>query len=234
MHVFVIHVKGVDHRLKHMQQELVKANLSAEFILEGDKHELNSGILANYFTGKMAVVSNASSCAYKHIKAYEEIVRMELPEAIIFEDDIYLDKHFSEKLQQCKSEIKTRQLENYIISLEETSLRYVKGSKREKGTLLYPNSRGRMAGAYLVDYKAASNMLADLAQNKTDQAIDWYHNHCINKHIINMFWIHPTIAIQGSISGRLDSTISNRRTNYFRISSFYLQRWYKKILWGLR
>jgi hypothetical protein len=42
MHVFVIHVKGVDHRLKHMQQELVKANLSAEFVLEGDKHELKS------------------------------------------------------------------------------------------------------------------------------------------------------------------------------------------------
>jgi len=234
MNVFVIHVKGTSNRLRHVNQQLASANLTAEFILEGDKSELDETILAHFFKGKMLKVSNASSCAYKHLKAYERIVAQELPAAIVFEDDISLNKNFSAAINQCVNEIKLKGLHNYFISLEETSLRYVEGSKRKKGELLYANTRGRMAGAYLLDYHAAKNMLSNIEHHKTDQAIDWYHNFCATNHIINMFWIHPTIALQGSISGKLDSSISSRRTNYFRIISFYLQRGYKRILWRLR
>jgi glycosyl transferase, family 25 len=234
MNVFVIHVKDAEARMQHMESQLAKVNLTAVYILDGDKHELNNSIISKYFIGKMAEVSNRTSCAYKHYLAYERMVEAQIPYAVILEDDIFLNNDFDTAVLNCIKEVKEKNLQNYLISLEETSLRYVKGSIRKRGRLLYPNTRGRMAGAYIVDLQAAKNMLQDVYRNKTDLTIDWYHNYCVTKGIINMLWIHPTIAIQGSINGMINSSISSRRTNYLRISSFYLQRAYKKILWRLR
>lgn len=234
MNVFVIHVKDAEVRMQHMESQLAKVNLSAIYILDGDKHELNTNIIKKYFKGKMTEVSNRTSCAYKHFLAYERIVKEQIPFAVILEDDIFLNNDFDTAVLNCINEVKEKKLQNYLISLEETSLRYVKGSVRKGGELLYPNTYGRMAGAYIVDLQAANNMLQDAVHNKTDLTIDWYHNYCVDNSIINMLWIHPTIAIQGSINGMINSSISARRTNYLRISSFYLQRAYKKILWRLR
>ena len=232
---FIIHVSTAIDREQHMLQQISGRNLSYQFILDGDKNQLTEEVLDKYFTEEMNKVSNGTSCAYKHILAYEYMIKNQTDFALILEDDIELDHViFDEVLLKIMYELKTKNISNFLVSLEDSNLKYVKASERKPNQLLYPKEKGRMAGAYLVDLKAANNLLREIKNNKCALPIDWFHNHCSENNVIKIWWAHPTIACQGSLSGTMKSLIDDKPANYFRIISFKIQRLYKKIIYSMR
>jgi GR25 family glycosyltransferase involved in LPS biosynthesis len=231
---FIIHVSTAIERERHMLQQISGRNLSYQFILDGDKDQLNEKILEKYFSGNMRQISNGTSCAYKHILAYENMIENNIEQALVLEDDIELDVHFEDFLGKIYDEIDRNNISNYLISLEDSNLKYVKGSERKHDQILYPKKMGRMAGAYLIDLKAAMNMVHEINQHKCSLPIDWFHNLCSEKKILNIWWAHPAIACQGSLSGSIKSLIDDKPANYFRRLSFKLQKFYKKIIYSLR
>lgn len=232
--LFVIHVKGETRREQWIRSQLLRNGLEAEFMLAGNKDEITEEVLSRYFFGKMHRVTNATSCAWKHIMVYEKMVRENIPLALVLEDDIELYRNFGTVFPRILSEISIRGLKNVLVSCEESLLIYVKGSEREKNTVLYPAWRGRLTGAYLVDYEAAVSMLAYLQEHKTDQPIDWFHNICAEKNMIRIWWSHPAIACQGSLSGKMGSLIDDKKTGWSRQWSFRLQRFYKRLIYRIR
>ncbi|MDR3243160.1 MAG: hypothetical protein LBT79_00250 [Elusimicrobiota bacterium] len=71
--------------------------------------------------------------------------------------------------------------------------------------------------------------------NKCGQQIDVFHCVCDSNKIITAYWLHPTIAAQGSYMGKFHSmTQSNKPFGIIRIIYFYLHRIHKRILWYLR
>jgi len=222
--VFVIHVRGAIKREEHIKQELAKFNIDFEFILDGNKEDISTNQLNTYFSGDMYEVSAKTSCAIKHILAYEKIVEHDLDKALIFEDDILLRANFNEVLNTILEEIEREKLTNYFISLENSNHAYVNKSEIIQGKTLYKKVMGRCAGAYIVDYACAHSMLEEIRNHKCDQAIDWFHNTLSEKQKINMYWSHPFIAEQGSHNGTIPSLIDNKKTGLFRKMVYFFQR----------
>ena len=145
--VLVLHVKnGYEDRARHMEAMLGARNIPFTYILDGDISDLNQNILTKYFAEGMRKFDGATSCALKHIYAYEYIISHGLEGALIMEDDMLLYKNFESIFQKCMQECKDRMLDYCLISLEDSNLQFVKGSVRIKGQCLYLGARDRFTG----------------------------------------------------------------------------------------
>jgi len=247
---YIIHVKGDSVREKHMKSQIKNIDIFFDFVLDGQQEDLTKEIIEKTFSGGMKNILNpewkndyfnmgTASCTYKHLLAYRDAVKNNIPYAIIFENDIVLEKNFNEIIFKALDEIKTRNLKNFVISLEDSMLRYVARSKRIKGQLIYRNpGMTRFAGAYLFDLEYAKNMLNYVDTKGCNDVIDWFINNRDRENIIDIYWIHPTIATGGTSSGELSSYFNCRRNaglkRLLRKVSFNIQRVYKKMLWNIR
>jgi len=227
-------VRGNKEREKHIKKQLKGTDLNYEFILEGNIEDIEEETLSTYFAGDMKEVAPATSCALKHITAYERVVEQDVPFALILEDDIELLPEFNRILTKSLSEIKQNNLRNILVSYEDSNLKYVEGSIRKPNKVLYKKEKGRLAGAYGVDKAAAEAIVEYIKKNKCDQTIDWFHNKCAAEGLFDIYWAHPAIARQGSKAGEISSLIGRREDGLVRKISFELQKIYKKILYYFR
>lgn len=229
---YIINVSTNEARRQHMLQQIAQKPCLQDyhFVHKGDISDLSPEVMSTYFGGELEHPGPAASCAYKHILVYEEMIGQHCDIALVLEDDIYLDPPFCAMLERTLKEIKERKLQNFVISLEDSNLRYVKGSERRKGQLLYKKVLGRMTGAYLVDKACALTMQEEWTRNKCNLPSDWFHNHCSQQGLIDMLWLHPTIATQGSLNGKIRSIIDQKKTGSFRVVSFKLTRLVRKLI----
>lgn len=116
MKTYIIHVSHASDRKKHIDKQLKDKITDVHFVLEGDKEKLSDQIISKYFTGGMACISGGTSCALKHILAYEDVKRHNIDYAVILEDDIFLDDQFMEAVENVLTEIKKDKISNFIIS----------------------------------------------------------------------------------------------------------------------
>ncbi len=230
---YVIHVASEIQRRKSIEKELDGKGFEVSFILDGDISTLNASRLNTFFSGKMKSAKATTSCAFKHILAYQDILKNKYPFALILEDDIrfYDNIHL---LHSILDEIKDRDLHDFIVSLEDSRLKYIPRSKRQKGRLLYVENSGRMTGAYLIDFAGAKRILDYTKTKKMRAPIDWFHNECIAEKVISMFWAQPPIAVQGSLEGSVKSLIGKVRFGGLKVLVFRIQRLYKRIVYSFR
>lgn len=233
MKTYVIHVSDAYERERYMQRQLEGKKLDVEYVLDGDKTQISTAQLEKYFKGSMASATAATSCALKHILACERLVKSNEKLALVLEDDIRFYANFSD-LEKIVAELTNRKLSNLMVSLEDSCLKYVPRSQRVKNVMLYPQTEGRLAGAYLIDREGAQSLLDCIAQEKLDMPIDWYHTKCVRSGVLQMFWSHPTLAIQGSLDGSIDSLIDSGKHGVWRPVSFAMQKAYKKLLYFFR
>ena len=176
----------------------------------------------------------AICCTLQPFYAYEKIVEENLPGALILEDDAMLSSRFDtifpltiEEYSSCYSN------ENVIISYEDSRLRFVPRSKREKGRFLYPMDRDRMAGIYFININAARMILDDACIQKCKLAIDLYHSQLLEQGKLTYLWCQPTIASQGSFVDILGSTLSTKKIEMEKLR-WKILRTYKKLLYQIR
>jgi glycosyl transferase family 25 len=233
---FIIHVSTNTQREKHIIKQIQKSKLlhNYQFINKGDIKDINNNIHQQYFGGALDTINAATSCAYKHILAYEEVVRQNLDFALILEDDIFLQTNFDEIISATIFELHKFELNNYFISLEDSNLKYVSGKELVEGKYLYKKEKGRLAGAYLIDNKTCKNMLAEITNNKCNLTIDWFHNYCSELKLFQIYWLHPTVAYQGSLTGSIPSLIDDKKTGWKRELGYFAQKLYKKLLYKFR
>ncbi|CAI8170054.1 MAG: Uncharacterised protein [Bacteroidota bacterium] len=230
---YVIHVSTEIGRRKLIEKELEGKAFDPTFVLDGDINSLSQSRLNTFFSDKMKEPKAGTSCAFKHILAYQDIVKNKHPLTLIIEDDIrfYSNVHL---LDQIFNEIQDRNLKSFIVSLEDSRLKYIPKSKREKKRLLYLEQSGRMTGAYLIDYAGAKHILDYIETKKVSVPIDWFHNECIQENILEMFWAQPPIAVQGSLEGSVKSLIGKVRFGGLKILLFRIQRLYKRLTYYFR
>lgn len=236
MKTYIIHTLKCPERKEHILNQIRDKNIEPCFIVRGEREEISEEIVNRYFDGELKKVSRITSCAYKHIIAYSKIIEENLDIALILEDDIFLSKEFDTVFASVISEIKERNYKNFIVSLEDSTLEYVKRSEIVKNKILYPKKHGRTAGAYIID-KICANTLLDTAQReKCSLPIDWFHNWCAANNLINIYWVLKPVAVQGSLSGKIGSTINPGEKTVSKIKSmvFEIKRFYKKLLYNLR
>ena len=234
MRSYIIHVNGNSKRKEFIESELRKTKLDYEFILDKNIEDLTDEFIGKTFKGEMHEKTGRVSCASKHLVAYENILQNEDEWALILEDDMKFYDEFDNNLNKVLSEIKERKIENSIISLEDSNLKYIKRTERKKNTLLYKRKFGRLAGAYLIDDKAAQSILQFIQKEKVGMPIDWFHNECEKNGIISIYWSDIVLACQGSNSGELPSLLQANKNSKFRKIRFLLEKNYKKMIYFFR
>jgi len=227
--IFVIHaLKGYEFHAERIKKLFSQYNLDFEFITDGDPSLTNKDIINSYFVSNIDKVMSIGvlSCTLNHIYAYKRIIEQGLDYAIIFENDPFFLDDFSKNIARIEQELQHIPT-GFIISLENSTLRFPSFFQTQNNQILYKARSGRMAGAYLIDNEGAKNILNYLDTYKCNNVIDLWHNTLIDNNIITMYWAHPAFVEQGSHNGLLHSTISSKPSSIFRRISWLAQKLYK-------
>jgi len=226
--IYIIHAKkGYELHEKRIKGLFGELGLSFEFVTEGDPDSFSKLKLENYFVPDIKLGSGTLSCTLNHIFAYERIVKNKNRYALVFENDPFFLGDFLKDIKDIALEVQADGLKGFIISLENTCLRFPSMWQTKKNQKIYPALTGRAAGAYLIDYEGASRIVENLKQDKCHTVIDWWHNSLIERRVIKMFWAHPPLVEQGSHNGLLSSTISSKPKSLSRRVQWLVQKSYK-------
>ncbi len=235
--ILVIHAASLKERGEHIDRMLRGMGLDYEFVKEADRDMLTDEVLDRYVADgpeRMHEKSSVASCTIKHFMACERVLKDGLEGALILEDDIVLHDNFLPRFKACMAEYEAHyQQQNILISLEDSSLRFVPRSERQKGKLLYPAKKGRMAGAYFVNRKACQAIIGSLDKERCKIPIDLYHNLLMSRGLLCCLWAQPAIATQGSFMGVFDSSLSKHNDTMIKLR-WWFKKNYKKILYWFR
>jgi glycosyl transferase family 25 len=231
---YVIHVKTAYEREEHMKIQLEGRGLDYEFVLDGDLPDLNQERVSQYFAENRYELVPLVSCDFKHIQCCEYMVRDNIPMALILEDDMFFYGNWDNQFPLIMKEIEERNLSSFLVSLEDSSLKYPEGSKRNKGQLLYQKDSGRNCGAYLVDIGYAKAILEHIRHTRVFIPFGHYQNVVSRTGAFNIYWAEPTVIVQGTAIGKFETTVSRNKTGLIGRLSWLLQRTYKRLLYRLR
>ena len=229
--IYVIHAKkGYEKHEQHINELFNKHNFDFKFITDGEPDNFTQELLEKYFTGEYNFPIGQLSCTLNHILAYEQVAANKNKYALIFENDPFFLGDFVKKIEKIIKEVEYNSLDGFIISLENTSLRFPSYWITKPEQVLYRAKSGRCAGAYLIDLTGANNILDELKRNKCHTIIDTWHNSLIDKGIIKMYWAHPPLVEQGSHNGQLNSVISSKQKSVLRRIQWFCQKYYKTYI----
>ena len=240
---YIIHVKSATERKEHMLKQIKNLSIPFNFILEGDREELTTEILDANFKDDMYGAFGMTSCTYKHLQSFRDMIKNNIPYGLIFENDIFLEKGFEAAVFKALDEVKERKISNFFLSLEDSFLKFVRGSLRKKGQTVYKVEKDqytggfngyitRACGAFIVDLEAAKSIIKEVDTNKCHMVSDWFYTYLIGEHIIDLYYIHPTIASQGTHNGKMRSLFPG--TKHRPRWSYLIQKTYKRFLWWMR
>lgn len=230
--VYVVHAKaGYEQHEKRLEALFPKMGLSLEWMTAGDPSLFSQELLDKYFVSDIEDVLSKGvlSCTLNHILIYEQMVSKGQSYALVFENDPFFLPSFDESFMRVLKEVTTLP-EGFLVSLENSTLRFPSYWQTKKGQFLYKAKSGRMAGAYLIDFKGAQNALKDLEFKKCNTVIDWWHNDMIDRKVLDMYWAHPPMTEQGSHNGYMHAGISSKKNGILRRVTWYLQKAYKYFI----
>jgi len=227
--IYVIHaVKGYEFQEQHVKDLFSKYNLDFEFVTDGDPTLTNRSILEDHFTEEFIERTSAGqmSCTLNHILAFKKFIASNKKYAIVFENDPFFLNNFEANLFRVYQEMEQIE-EGFIVSLENTTLRFPSFFQLKKNQSLYQAKVGRMAGAYLIDAAGAEKSIAHLQTQKCKDIVDWWHNSLIESNIIKMYWAHPPLTEQGSHNGLMSGTISSKSKSTWRRVRWKFRKFYR-------
>ena len=237
MKALVIHAAKLKERGENIDRMLRGIGMDYEFIREADADELTDELLDKYLADGPEDLHRKcprASCTIKHFLSYEKILADGLEGALILEDDIVLHDDFLPQFEKSMEEYHRNYAESKVlISYEDSSLQFVPRSQREKGRMLYPGKKDRMAGAYFINRHAAQAILDELKQQPTAIAIDCYHYELLKRGVIDYLWCQPALATQGSFTGQFRSSLSKKKDRMIEIR-WWFKKNYKRLLYWLR
>ena len=233
LNVFVLHVKkGYEDRAVHMEKVLGKTNTPFEYMLDGDISDLTPERMERYFGGELSTPSPVSSCAMKHLLVAQKMVDEGIPEALVFEDDIFLKRRFWPVVQKSRKEMAPRREAGlpFWVGFEAGSLKVVARSQRRRGRVVYPGSEVQCAGAYLLNLPMARLIVESARAEKVSVPFDWYADSIRRRLPEAFYWSYPVVAEQGSHNGSMHSIIGHGQKSRMRKIKRKMTMCYKELV----
>ncbi len=230
--IYIVHAKkGYEIHEQRIIKLFSEMALDFEFVTDGDVSCFNEPLLNKYFTTdiRSSLGDGTLSCTLNHILCYERIVKNGNKFALVFENDPFFLGNFFQMMSTLIDQADTVS-SGFIVSLENTILKFPPFKETKKGKVLYAATYGRCAGAYLIDLKGAQAILDDLKTTPCHTVIDWWHNSLIDRDVVKMYWAHPALTEQGSHNGLMSSVISSKSKSFARRLSWLAQKFYKTYI----
>jgi glycosyl transferase family 25 len=229
--VYVINVKAFRERREFMETQLLRHDMTAEFILDGDPDELTAEIINKYFIGDNLSL-NQMSCALKHIMALESIVEKKQLKALVLEDDAIFLPHFDQGLRYALEESSCFDgLKVVFIGCGGNF--YTPKSLRNFGQHLYKGVRGRFADSYIIDSNTAQKRLDWIITNKVSLPIDNQFEEMDRELGVSMLWLEEPVIEQGSKTGLYMSALEKAPPAWLQKLLFNFEKLKRKYIYQL-
>jgi GR25 family glycosyltransferase involved in LPS biosynthesis len=206
--IYVIHATHLTERRAHLEDQLGRLGLAATWITTNDASGIDPAMVARYSAPAEGMTPKHLSCALKHLDAHERIASSQT--SLVIEDDLVFLRDFVSRLEHVLIE---------FAALPPRSVAYVgRGgsgivprAQRRPAKLLYEAGSSRTTDAYLLTPDAAQARLAWFVSNRLTMPIDLAVNLADKATGVGIYWSHPSLAEQGSLSGRFPSTLNKPR-----------------------
>lgn len=227
---YVIHAKSLPERTDHIRNELHRAGIPFEWILDYDANEIPAGVEKKYFHPEADLTAGQKSCALKHIVAMQRIYDRGQDLALIFEDDALLVPDFTAKLKPILVEAK-RWPRPRILHLGAATNFYTPASALQPGRLIYEGNRVRNMEAYVLGAIEARARLDWIADHPLRDPIDIAFNTGDPAMGIPFLWPEPPLAEQGSLNGVFRSSLNQKKQTMLRLRlQFAVQKFRRRKL----
>lgn len=205
--IYVLHVKnGYEDREKSISSQMEKMNLPFTWILEHDIPELQQEDIKAYFTDEHPLRNSELSCSMKHIQTLKEIINNKDEIALVLEDDVIFSKDTLQILTAITPEVQ-RLEKDFVISLGNSNNWYTPKKDLLQDKHLYKNIKNKTADSFLISKLAAKKRLDWIEENRTDLPADGMYDYIDKVVQNNIYWLEPTVAMQGSQTGLFQSSI---------------------------
>ena len=229
--IYVINVKAFHERRAFMEAQLLKHDMTAEFILDGDADELTDEVINQYFVGDN-LSANQMSCALKHIMTLQRIVNRKQQQALVLEDDAIFSPKFNEGLHHALEE-SPRFNGPKVIFIGCGGNFYTPKSLRKPGQHLYVGSRGRFTDSYIIDCDTAQKRLDWIVSNKVSLPIDNQFEKIDRELGISMLWLEEPVVEQGSKAGLFISAVEKAPPVWLQGLLFNWEKLKRKYIYQL-
>mgnify|MGYP000916849277 CR=1 FL=1 len=214
LQIYVIHYTPLKERKIIIEKQLNQNSLNYNFIEEFDKENLSFKDLKIFDTNKVKL--SMCSNIIKHIQAYKKIMNSNYKFNLIFEDDVILNEYFNETLYKGLKQLPN----NYdMLFIGSGANLHIPKSMIIPNKLIYkksiePTSWGgngatRCTDSYLVSKKCAKKLIkyvSKLRENNIKRPSDFWLNEVIRDLKLEIYWLEPTIVIQGTETGKYKSS----------------------------
>lgn len=211
MKVFIVHYKKLLERKIHILEQFIKHDIKDYEFIQIDRDEISDDVLPffaeNYNKAHIAI-------ALSHFHVYKQIVEKH-DHALILEDDVVLDEHFTEKLNRYLAELPPDYDMLFIgdgayLHMDPALIipnKYI--YKKDP----YPSEWGglgatRCVDSYIVSKKGAMQ-ICEYIQNLEyiiNDPLDFWLNIPILELNMTVYWAEPTIVSQGTQNGIFESS----------------------------
>ena len=211
---YIIHYTPLKERKQFMLNQIDKHSLNYYFIEKYDREKLSDKDLKIFDTDKvkLSMCSNIS----KHINSYRKIVNNNYKYSLILEDDVILDNKFGYKLEKGLEQLP----DDYdMLFIGNCANLHIESSIIKPNQIIYkkgiePTSWGgdggtRCTDSYLISKKCAKKLIyyiSNLKEGAIQMPSDWWLNQAIRDLKLEIYWMEPTIVIQGTETGKYKSS----------------------------
>jgi GR25 family glycosyltransferase involved in LPS biosynthesis len=144
------------------------------------------------------------SLNYKHIKAYEDIVKNNLDTALILEDDVILEDNFSEKFNK---QLEMTPPDWDVIFIGSGCNLKIPSEQIKKGTTAYlkEHPASKCSDSYIIKKSSAEKFLNNIIPFTFPT--DFELNYQMLIHNMKVYWWEPSITKQGSETGLFKTSL---------------------------
>lgn len=227
--VYVLSVRSFADRIAHVQRELARHQIRFEFVFEHDADVIPDALIERRFAAS-DMKRGHQSLDLKHIETWERTVARGYSRVLVFEDDVVLAAGFSAQFARAMARAEGLP-PGWAVYLGRGDNHYV--GRTDADTVLVPGGELPATDAIVFDLEAARRRLAYLEHHKITRPADWLTRETDAAVGVAHWWLATPIVEQGSMNGKFESVLDEKRRSRGRGYAWMRYRWDK--LWrGLR
>jgi len=206
--VYVLSVKNFSKRIEHIRTELSHHKIDFQFIFDHDLGEIDKTLEANIFGKEPTIEPPQRSLVLKHITAWENCIKNNYKNILVFEDDVVLNKNFNPIISEVMQSVHQKH-SGYLVFLGGADTRVPKGYFLTN-ELIFENPIATADG-YITDLAACEKRLNWLSNHKATLPADHLLKKIDTEERITQYWSTQTLVEQGSVFGLFTSTLDGKR-----------------------
>ena len=180
---FCINLKRREDRWQRMKRIFEKLDLDATQWTATEPHQVTDPIYGS---------PTQRACAQSHLNVWKEMVKNNLPYALIMEDDVSFDKEWKSKLESLEDD-------QFDLILLNTDHFY-----NPPYSWQHTQGESYLTGAYIISLKGAQGLVNSQVRLPSDHMLLMLQRTTGNKHCYSYF---PYLAIQSSMDSDIEGSI---------------------------